>query len=37
MWGQDLHEVKGLRDAVVADLDLIRREGTKAAFASCLK
>ena len=37
MWGQDLHEVKGLRDAVVADLELIRREGTKAAFASCLK
>ncbi|MBQ8304624.1 MAG: tagaturonate reductase [Blautia sp.] len=36
MWGQDLAEISGLYDAVVKDLRMIRTEGAKAAFASCL-
>ena len=35
-WGQDLTAVLGLKDAVADDLALIRAQGTKAAFASCL-
>ncbi len=36
MWGTDLTEVPGLEDAVVCGLKLIRTEGARAAFASCL-
>ncbi len=36
MWGQDLSEIPGLEDAVVKDLKMIREEGAKAAFASCI-
>ena len=36
MWGRDLSEIAGLEAAVTAGLELIRAEGAKAAFASCL-
>ena len=36
MWDQDLSQIKGLEEAVVADLKKIREEGAKAAYASCL-
>lgn len=36
MWGQDLTQIAGLEDKVVADLKLIRNEGAMAAYASCL-
>ena len=36
MWGQDLTQIEGLEDAVVADLKLIREEGAEAAYASVL-
>ena len=36
MWGQDLTQIKGLEETVVADLKKIREEGAKAAYASCL-
>ncbi len=36
MWGQDLTAVPGFETAVVADLKLIREQGAKAAYASCL-
>ncbi len=36
MWGQDLTQVPGFEDAVVKGLTLIREQGAKAAYASCL-
>jgi len=36
MWGQDLTAIKGFEAATVANLKLIRSEGSIAAFASCL-
>lgn len=36
MWGQDLTAVAGFEDATVKNLTLIRTEGAKAAYASCL-
>ena len=36
MWDQDLTQVKGLEETVVADLKKIRTDGAKAAYASCL-
>ena len=36
MWGQDLLQVKGLYEQVLADLNMIRNQGAEAAFASCL-
>ena len=36
MWGQDLTKVPGFEAAVVAGLKLIREQGAKAAYASCL-
>jgi tagaturonate reductase len=36
MWDQDLTAIDGLKDAVVNDLNKIRTEGAKAAYASCL-
>jgi len=36
MWDQDLTEVPGLLDQVVADLKLIHTEGAEKAYASCL-
>ena len=36
MWGQDLTKIEGLEDAVIADLKMIREEGARAAYASCL-
>ncbi len=36
MWGRDLTEVAGLESRVAEQLDLIRREGSLAAFKSCL-
>ena len=36
MWDQDLTQIKGLEETVVADLKKIREEGAKAAYASCL-
>ncbi len=36
MWDQDLNEIAGFTDAVVAGLKMIRTEGAKAAYASCL-
>ena len=36
MWDQDLTQIKGLEETVVADLKKIRGEGAKAAYASCL-
>lgn len=36
MWGRDLTQVAGFEDAVVSGLKLIREQGAKAAYASCL-
>lgn len=36
MWGQDLTAVAGFEAAVAAGLEMIRKDGAKAAFASCL-
>ena len=36
MWDQDLTEIAGLEETVLADLKKIRAEGAKAAYASCL-
>lgn len=36
MWDQDLNEIAGMTDAVTAGLKMIRTEGAKAAYASCL-
>ncbi len=36
MWGQDLTEVPGFEEATVKNLELIRKQGTLAAFAACL-
>ena len=36
MWGQDLTKVAGFEQAVVSGLKLIREQGAKAAYASCL-
>ena len=36
MWDQDLTQIAGLEEAVVADLKLIRTQGAEAAYASCL-
>ncbi len=36
MWDQDLSKIDGLAETVTADLIKIRREGAKAAYASCL-
>ena len=36
MWGRDLTEVGGFESAVVSGLKLIREQGAKAAYASCL-
>ena len=36
MWDQDLTKIAGLEETVTADLKMIRTEGAKAAFASCL-
>ena len=36
MWGQDLTKIAGLEDLVIKDLNLIRKDGAKAAFKSVL-
>ena len=36
MWGQDLTKIPGFEAAVVAGVEMIRTEGAKAAYASCL-
>ena len=36
MWDQDLTGIEGLEKAVTEDLEKIRREGVKAAYAGCL-
>ncbi len=36
MWDQDLTQIAGLEEKVAADLDLIRTQGAKAAYASVL-
>ena len=36
MWDQDLTQIAGLEEAVVADLKMIREQGAKEAYASCL-
>lgn len=36
MWDQDLTRIEGLEKAVTEDLEKIRREGAKAAYAGCL-
>ena len=36
MWGQDLTQVVGFEPAVISALKLIREQGAKAAYASCL-
>ena len=36
MWDQDLTGIEGLEKAVIEDLEKIRREGAKAAYAGCL-
>ncbi len=36
MWDQDLTQISGLETAVLANLNTIRTEGAKAAYASCL-
>ncbi len=36
MWDQDLTKIEGLESAVIANLKLIRTEGAKKAYASCL-
>ena len=37
MWGCDLTQLPGLEKQVLEDLQLIRQQGTKKAFASCLR
>lgn len=37
MWGEDLHNIKDLRDTVLSALSVIRKDGTRVAFADCLK
>ena len=37
MWDQDLTQIPGLEELVAGDLELIRKEGAKAAYASVLK
>ena len=36
MWDQDLTRIAGLEEKVLADLEMIRKDGAKAAYASCL-
>ncbi len=36
MWGRDLTQIDGFEAAAAADLKLIREQGAKAAYASCL-
>ena len=36
MWDQDLTQIAGLEEQVAKDLELIRKEGTEAAYASVL-
>jgi len=36
MWDRNLNEIEGLTAAVTADLEKIRTEGARSAFASCL-
>ena len=36
MWDQDLTKIEGLEDEVVRDLVMIREEGAKSAYKSCL-
>ena len=36
MWGRDLTQIAGFEQAVVSGLTLIREQGAKAAYASCL-
>ena len=36
MWGQDLTAVEGFEEATVKNLTMIREQGAKAAYASCL-
>ena len=36
MWGQDLTKIAGFENAVVANLALIRTEGARKAYATCL-
>ncbi|WP_026655072.1 MULTISPECIES: tagaturonate reductase [unclassified Butyrivibrio] len=36
MWDTDLNEIEGLTDAVIKNLEKIRKEGAEAAYASCL-
>lgn len=37
MWDQDLNKIDGLTDKVIAGLKMIRTEGAKAAYKSCLR
>ena len=37
MWGEDLTKIDGLQAIVTEDLELIRAQGCRAAYASCLK
>ena len=37
MWDQDLTQIPGLEELVAGDLELIRKEGAKAAYAAVLK
>ena len=36
MWDQDLTKIEGLEDEAVRDLVMIREEGAKSAYKSCL-
>ena len=36
MWGQELTRVEGFEEATVRNLTMIREQGAKAAYASCL-
>ena len=36
MWGQELTQIPGFEAATVKNLEMIRREGSLAAYASCL-
>ncbi len=36
MWGQDLTKIPGFEEATVKNLKLIREQGVKAAYATCL-
>ena len=36
MWGQDLTAIEGFEEATVKNLTMIREQGAKAAYASCL-